>query len=470
MTVLQESVEVPRPVAEVFDYVSDFSTTQEWDATALRARKLSDGPVGVGTRFEVICALPVGSITLTYEVTAFERNALFELRGCSRFFDIQDSIRFEPTAAGTRIDYRAEFTFRPWVRPLADFGRKGLEDMGRDSVQGLGAALRDDFPVSRHQGNYERVDKWVLPGLSLFTRLGYKLARKHFNPMSASVRGKHMLITGASAGLGFETARELAGRGARLTLVMRDPDRARNTVGMLRAETGNPEISYELADLSLLSEVDRLVERLLQQDRVIDVLVNNAGALFNPRAETAEGLEQSHALLLLSPVRLTEGLKPLLLRAQSPRVINVVSGGMYSQKLDVGKLAGQDAEKFSGSVAYARQKRALMVVTEEWARQWADQGIVVNAMHPGWADTPGVREALPEFRRITRGVLRSAAEGADTIVWLAVATEAGKVSGKLFLDRQVHTTHLLRRTRETREERARLLDFLGAQMSLASPL
>ena len=468
MTVLQESVEVPRPVAEVFDYVSDFSTTQEWDATALRARKLSDGPVSVGTRFEVICALPIGSITLTYEVTAFERNVLFELRGCSRFFDIQDSIRFQPTAAGTRIDYRAEFTFRPWVGPLAERGRKGLESMGRDSVQGLGAALCDDFPVSRHQGNYERVDKWVLPGLSLFTRLGYKLARKHFNPMSASVRGKHMLITGASAGLGLETARELARRGARLTLVMRDPDRARHAVEMLRSETGNPEISYELADLSLLSEVDLLVDRLLQQDRAIDVLINNAGALFNPRSETAEGLEQSHALLLLSPVRLTEGLKPLLLRAQSPRVINVVSGGMYSQKLDVAKLSGQDAEKFTGSVAYARQKRALMVVTEEWARQWADQGIVVNAMHPGWADTPGVREALPEFRRITRGVLRSAEEGADTIVWLAVATEAGKISGKLFLDRQVHTTHLLRRTRETPEERARLLDFLGAQMSPAS--
>lgn len=467
MTVLQEYIEVPRPVAEAFDYVSDFTTTREWDATAIAARKLSSGPVAVGTRFEVQCALPVGSVTLLYEVITFRRNALIQLRGSSRFFDVLDTIRFQPVEGGTRIDYRAEFSFMPWVQPLAEIGKKGLEKMGRDSVQGLAEALRDDFPVSGYPGKYAGIDRWVLPGLSLFTRLGYTLARKHFNPMSASVRGKHILITGTSAGLGLVTAGELARRGARLTLVMRDRGRARKTVEMLRAESGNRGIRYELADLSLLSEVDALVDRLLQKNQAIDVLVNNAGALFNPRTETAEGLEKSHALLLLSPVRLTEGLQPLLLQAQSPRVINVVSGGLYSQKLDVDKLAGQAAEKYSGSVAYARQKRALMVVTEEWASRWAAQGIVVNAMHPGWADTPGVRQALPLFRRMTRGALRSAEEGADTIVWLAVATEAGKVSGKLFLDRQVHTTHLLRSTRETGEERARLLDFLSTQTSPA---
>jgi NAD(P)-dependent dehydrogenase (short-subunit alcohol dehydrogenase family) len=109
-----------------------------------------------------------------------------------------------------------------------------------------------------------------------------------------------------------------------------------------------------------------------------------------------------------------------------------------------------------------------MVLTEEWAREWAEDGIVVNAMHPGWADTPGVQAALPEFRSVMRTVLRSAEEGADTIVWLAVATEAGEVSGKLFMDREARSTHMLRRTRESAAERRKLLKFLTQQEKAAA--
>ena len=207
--------------------------------------------------------------------------------------------------------------------------------------------------------------------------------------------------------------------------------------------------------------MDNLVGRLIKRGRAIDVLVNNAGALFNPRAETTEGLEQSFALLLLSPYRLTCGLKPLLIQADASRVINVVSGGMYSQKLNIDLLLNQNSENYSGSVAYAREKRALMVLTEEWACNWAKDGIVVNAMHPGWADTTGVRDALPDFHKITRSVLRSAEEGADTIVWLAVASEAGQACGKLFLDREERSTHLIAKTRESLNERLRLVDFLN---------
>jgi NAD(P)-dependent dehydrogenase (short-subunit alcohol dehydrogenase family) len=101
-----------------------------------------------------------------------------------------------------------------------------------------------------------------------------------------------------------------------------------------------------------------------------------------------------------------------------------------------------------------------MVMTQEWAKEWADEGIVVNAMHPGWADTPGVRESLPQFRRLTRSVLRSAEEGADTIVWLAVATEAGDASGELFLDREIRPPHLVKSTREPVGEREQLLKLL----------
>ncbi len=228
----------------------------------------------------------------------------------------------------------------------------------------------------------------------------------------------------------------------------------------MKRETGNDEIRYELADLSLMADVDALIERFLQSGKPIDVLINNAGALFNPLGHTAEGLEQSYALLLLSPYRLTEGLSPLLLQTGEGRVINVVSGGMYTSKLDVDALPNDGNSSYSGSAAYAREKRALMVLTEEWAARWKEQGIVVNAMHPGWADTPGVRDALPGFRKITRPILRTAQEGADTIVWLAVAQESGSVTGKLFLDREVVSTHLVAGTQEDAAERAKLLRFL----------
>jgi NAD(P)-dependent dehydrogenase (short-subunit alcohol dehydrogenase family) len=460
MTILHETIEVNRTAADAFAYVSDFTTTVEWDATARAARKLTAGPVRVGTEFEVVCALPVGSVTLLYTVEKLEPNKRVELHGRSRFFSVHDTITFAATDKGTLLDYTAEFDFKPWIAPLAALSAEGLKRMGTQSVEGLRVALQDNFTI-RQASFTGTADRLVLPGLSLFSRLGYKLARKHFNPLSASVKDKHMVITGATSGLGYATAMELARRGADLTLVARNRDKAEQAVADIKRETGNTRIAIELADLSLMADVDALINRLKRRKKPVDVLINNAGALFNPRAETAEGLEQSFALLLLGPYRLTEGLKPLLMAAPAPRVINVVSGGMFSQKLDVDTLIMPDSEAYSGSVAYARQKRALMVMTQEWATQWRTAGITVNAMHPGWADTPGVRDALPQFRALTRSILRSSEEGADTIVWLAAATEAASVSGKLFLDREVHTTHLVSSTRTPPQEREKLVQWLA---------
>jgi NAD(P)-dependent dehydrogenase (short-subunit alcohol dehydrogenase family) len=273
------------------------------------------------------------------------------------------------------------------------------------------------------------------------------------------------VITGATSGLGLATAQALAARGAELTLVARDASKAQRVAQELARRFGNERIGVEIAELSLLQDVRALAARLLKKGKAIDVLVNNAGALINPREETAEGLEKTFALLLLSPYLLTEHLHPLLAKAASQRgaarVVNVLSGGMYTQKIRVDDLQSEQGI-YSGSVAYARAKRGLMILTEEWARRWARDGIVVNAMHPGWADTPGVLTALPAFHRVTKQVLRTPEEGADTIVWLAAATEAGKVSGEFWLDRRPHAQHVLPGTRETPAERRRLLKALAA--------
>jgi NAD(P)-dependent dehydrogenase (short-subunit alcohol dehydrogenase family) len=460
MISLEERIDVTRSADEAFAYVADFRSSAEWDATAFEAEKTTPGPVGPGTRFKVRCKLPLGSVLIDYTVVEYDEPSLISLEADCWLFKGVDTISFTPEESTCRVDYRADFEFKGPFAYLEAGLSGGMRSMGRHAVEGLREALEDDYEAPGASKGTQRADRLLWPGLALFSKLGYRRGRRHFNPISANLEGRRMLITGASSGLGYATAQALADRGADLVLIMRNEEKARAVVDDLRRESGNSSIRYEIADLALMSDVDALAERLLREDQPIDVLVNNAGPLFNDWAETAEGLEQSFALLLLSPWRLTRALQPLLARGGG-RVVNVISGGMYSQPLAVKRLQARP-EGYNGAVAYARCKRALMVVTEEWARQWESDGIVVNAMHPGWADTPGVESALPAFHRITKYILRSPEEGADTIIWLAAATEAGEVTGRLFLDREPRTTHLLSRTRETDggEERARLMEFL----------
>lgn len=459
MLSLKEEISVDRPIDECFDYIADFSTTPEWDATAFEAKKLSEGPVGLGSRFAVRCKLPLGSVLLKYTITEFEPPELVTLQAESRLFDAVDTIRFTSEGGRTRIRYQADFNFSKPIAAMEGALRGPMEAMGKAALKGMRRALEDNFAKPTISKSSARADKLLWPGLAMFSKWGYRRGRSRWNAMSTSLRGKRMIVTGASSGLGLATAKELAQRGAELVLVMRNEKRAKTVLRELREETGNSAISVELADLSLMRDVDALVSRLLQEGRPIDVLVNNAGALFNDWTLTDEGLEQSFALLLLSPWRLTLGLYPLLKAAGSARVINVVSGGMYSQKLRTDKLQAAKAG-YAGAAAYAQCKRALTVVTEEWAKEWEADGIIVNAMHPGWADTPGVENALPLFHSITRLILRTPEEGADTIIWLAAAREAAQVTGRLFLDREPRTTHLLQRTRESLEERSRLMQTL----------
>ena len=459
MISLHETIDVARPVVEAFDYIADFRTTTQWDSTADSARKITPGPLGVGTRFEVVCRHPLGRITLHYTITRYEPNQVLALHGRCRFFDIDDEIRFTAIGSGTRIDYRAGFSFRQPLKYFSGKFRAGLERMGQASVQGLKRALDDTFPAPSLSRSNRLAQRLVLPAILQFTNSGYNRGRKAWLPVSRWMGDKHVLITGASSGLGLATAQALAEKGAELTLVIRDETKALGLKQSLERNSGNTRIHIEIADLSLMADVDRLSQRLNRLDKPLDVLVNNAGALFNPRRETAEGLEQSFALLLLSPYRFTRAIKPLLAKANNPRVINVVSGGMYSQRLNPDMLEAS-REGYSGSAAYAHAKRALMIVTEQWAREWAAENIVVNAMHPGWAKTPGVESSLPTFHKLTRPVLRTPEQGADTIVWLAMATEAGKISGKLFLDREPRTTHLLASTRESLQQREVLLKEL----------
>ena len=458
---LSENISVERPIGECFDYVADFRSAAEWDVTAYRTKKLTPGPVGLGTEFKVRCRLPVGSVDIHYTVTEFEAPNLITLAAECWLFEGVDTIRFNDAGDKTDIQYIADFSFRMPFALAEGLLQNGMQRMGRAAVRSLGRALSGSFEAPVTSSGTATADRLLWPGLAMFSKWGYRRGLKRWNPDSATLNGKTMIVTGASSGLGLATARTLADRGAGLILVMRNEERAKEVVAELKTESGNENIRYEIADLALMDDVDALAQRLLKAGEPVDVLVNNAGALFNDWGTTAEGLEKSFALLLLSPWRLTRAIRPLLAAAGSSRVVNVVSGGMYSQPLSVDDLEAIP-EGYNGAVAYARCKRALTVVTEEWAKEWESDGIVVNSMHPGWADTPGVESALPAFHKITKYILRTPEEGADTIVWLSAATEAERVTGKLFLDREPRTTHLMSRTREIPGEREKLMAFLEA--------
>ena len=463
--VLDETIEVERPLHEVFAYVSDFARIEEWDPAVARATRLSEGGPGVGAEYRIDMK---AGFSLHYRVVEFEQDRRMLMTVDSRLFTAREEILFERAGDGSRVRYIARFDFPAALATLNRLFPAAMERVGKSAVGGLKAALEDDFEPPKASALTAMADRLVLPGIWRFTRFGYCASRRNWKPVSAYLGDRHMLVTGATSGIGEAAARQLATLGARLTLVARDEDKAADLVAELQERTGNRGIGYEIADLSLMADVHALCDRLLAAGEPLDALINNAGALFNPRQETAEGLEKSFALLLLSPYILTERLHPLLTRAVSPRVVNVLSGGMYTQKIRVRDLQSERGS-YSGSAAYARAKRGLMILTEAWAERWAADGIAVNAMHPGWADTPGVEESLPEFHRLTKYVLRNPEEGADTAVWLASATEAGEVSGQFWLDREQHPSHLSPRTVESPEERVQLLERLAQFMEETQP-
>ena len=456
---LHETVEVPRPVEEAFAWTSDFANIEQWDPGVSRSVRLKDEPIGPGARFRLDVSFGPFTTPMEYVVTLFEPPYRVVLEGKGDRIRAVDDIRFEAIPGGTRIDYTAELTFlgpSSLAEPLLG---STLEGVGRRAVEGLKDALSREPRAPEPSLVTEALDRLGLPGLLRFTKLGYRTRRGSFAPLAVSLRGRTAVVTGATSGLGREAAAGLARLGARVVLVGRDGAKAARARDEIRAATGNADLAVEVADLSLLSEVRALADRLLAKEKALHVLVNNAGVLENERRTTAEGHEVSLATNLLAPYVLTRRLAARLVESAPARVVNVVSGGMYLAGLGP-EVFGKAGGKWDGALAYARHKRALTVLTELWSGELFPRGVAVHAMHPGWAETPGVSRSLPGFFRLTKPFLRSAAEGADTIVWLAAAPEAALASGGLWLDRELHPAAVLPGTAGSPEERRRLVEEL----------
>lgn len=311
-----------------------------------------------------------------------------------------------------------------------------------------------------------------------FTRIGYEVRRRLWawdDPAAWSLAGRTVVITGPTSGLGREAARAFARMGARLVLVGRDAGRLEETRAELAALAPDTALVTVVADMSSLPSVRAAAAAVLASEPRIDVVVDNAGAIFAERGETEGGIERTFATMVAGPFVLVARLLPRLLERPHARVVAVTSGGMYTQSLPLDDL-GYTRGGYQGALAYARAKRAQVALVREWTRRLRGRidggdrhAPAFNAMHPGWADTPGLEASLPGFRKLVGGLLRSPAEGVDTLLWLAAAPGAEGRSGGLYLDRRPRLFDRIPSTRLSAADRRELWDRVVAMTGEPDP-
>jgi retinol dehydrogenase-14 len=254
------------------------------------------------------------------------------------------------------------------------------------------------------------------------------------------MKGKAVLITGATSGIGFHTARALASKGAQVLVTGRDEARGRAAVDQLCLEAGHDRVAFLAVDHSTIGGNRDLAERVLERAGRLDVLVNNVGAIHARRRETKEGYEATLATNFLGPFVLTDVLMPLLLESAPARVVNVVSSAYSMWKRDpLEDLAAK--ERYVGIEAYAHSKLLNVLWTFALARRLEGSGVVANAANPGMAWTNQTRSMTPQtvpgwrlFWPLVRLMQRRASPeaAAESSVYLASSEEASSVSGAYF--------------------------------------
>lgn len=310
------------------------------------------------------------------------------------------------------------------------------------------------------------LDTAIAPG---FSRVGYAVRSRlqHWSDVAQTdMSGRVIVITGPTSGLGEATAHILAATGAQIVLVGRNTDKCLRTANALRSQFPHCDPVIEIADMGDLNSVTTASRRIREQFPRIDVLIHNAGALLQERSLSPQGIEQTIASHVLGPHLMTTLLRDSL-RAANGRVVTVSSGGMYGATLPnvaSGESLEMEQARYNGTRQYAIAKRAQVTLNEIWADK--ESNVVFVAMHPGWADTPGVQESIPLFRTLTRPILRTAREGADTIAWLASVYPLPRSSGTFWSDREVrpiHKTPMSRRS-DTAIARAALWEWCNEKI------
>jgi NAD(P)-dependent dehydrogenase (short-subunit alcohol dehydrogenase family) len=255
---------------------------------------------------------------------------------------------------------------------------------------------------------------------------------------NGGMEGKVVLITGGTSGIGRAAATALAAMGAEVVVIGRSRERGESAVEEIRDTSGTGRVSLMLADLAVQAEVRGLAEEFRERYDRLDVLVNNAGIIQSKRTETPDGIELTLAVNHLAPFLLTNLLLDLLKKSAPSRIITVSSEARRRAKIDFEDL--QSERRYRPFKVYGMTKLANILFTYELAERLEGTGVVANSLHPGGVNTNfgnNNRSFGTLIFRAFKPFMRTPEQGADTVVYLAVSPEAGKMTGRYLTDRKV---------------------------------
>jgi dehydrogenase/reductase SDR family protein 12 len=276
-----------------------------------------------------------------------------------------------------------------------------------------------------------------------FSALGYRARALTWRPLRADFATQTWVVTGATGGIGRAIVEGATSRGATVLALARSHEKLD---ALVREAPGPGRVIPILTDLSLVADTRRAAAAILARGARVDVLVNNVGLLLDDLSLTSEGFETSYATNLLTHWVLTDALLQSSALAPQATLIEMSSGGMYNAPLTLDYMGMKDPKKYNGVYAYAVHKRGQAELVKYWQRRYGTSGLLCYVMHPGWADTDGVKTAMPNFRRRLRSVLRNAAQGADTALWLAATRPTGDGPEAFWFDRAPRSPHAFPQT------------------------
>lgn len=281
------------------------------------------------------------------------------------------------------------------------------------------------------------------------------------------MRGKRVVITGATNGIGKAAALDLAKMGAEVTIVGRDETKTSGVLRDLVSLSGNSKLDFLLGDLSSFDDLRAIAAQYHSRHQRLDVLINNAGAAFSEYRASVDGYEMTFALNHMSYYLLTllllETLKQTATEQGEARIVNVSSSAHFSARNGLRLDNLGDAAGSAGFPAYSESKLANVLFTYQLARQLEGSGVVVNALHPGFVNTgfghnmKGIMAVAVKV--LQRLIARTPAKGAETLVYLASSTEVAGITGKYWKDK---TQERSSEISYDREQQRRLWEFSAA--------